>query len=112
MRKLRITLAVAAVTTLVGGGAYGVAQAAATGCRVTYTVGSQWNGGFTGNVSVTNLGDPLNGWTLRWTYGAGQVITQAWNATVTQSGGAVTAVNASYNGPLATNGSVSFGFNA
>ncbi len=30
---------------------------------------------------------------------------------MTQSGAAVTAVNASYNGALATNGSASFGFN-
>ncbi|GAA4709494.1 cellulose-binding domain-containing protein [Phytohabitans rumicis] len=85
--------------------------AAAAGCRVTYTVGSQWGGGFTANVGITNLGDPLTGWTLRWSFGAGQAVTQAWNATVTQSGAAVTAVNMSYNGGLATNGSVSFGFN-
>jgi len=85
--------------------------AAAAGCRVAYTVGSQWAGGFTANVAVTNLGDPLNGWTVRWSFGAGQSVTQAWNAAVTQSGAAVTAVNMSYNGSLATNGSASFGFN-
>jgi hypothetical protein len=62
-------------------------------------------------VNLTNLGDPLASWTLTWSYGAGQQITQAWNATVTQNGSQVTARNASWNGTLATNASTSFGFN-
>jgi hypothetical protein len=98
-------IACAAVATATAG------HAAAPGCRVTYAIGSQWAGGFTADVAVTNLGDPLNGWTLRWSYAAGQTVTQAWNAGVTQSGAAVTAVNASWNGGLATNGSTSFGLN-
>src|SRR6186713_2356566 len=67
------------------------AHAAAAGCQVSYTVSSQWQGGFGASVAVTNLGDPINGWTLRWSFGAGQTVGQAWNATVTQSGAAVTA---------------------
>jgi GH43 family beta-xylosidase len=89
----------------------GTARAATAGCRVDYTVSAQWQGGFGAHVAVTNLGDALSGWTLTWTFGAGQTITQAWNATVAQSGGQVRAGNASYNGALATNGSKSFGFN-
>lgn len=85
--------------------------AAATGCRVTYAVSSQWTGGFGANVSVTNLGDPVTAWTVVWSYSAGQQVTQAWNATVTQSGTQVTARSVSYNGTLATNASASFGFN-
>jgi len=84
---------------------------AATGCRVQYAISSSWPGGFGANVNLTNLGDPLNGWTLVWTYASGQTVTQAWNATVTQAGTQVTARNASYNGALATGGSTSFGFN-
>ncbi|MFG1804326.1 non-reducing end alpha-L-arabinofuranosidase family hydrolase [Micromonospora carbonacea] len=87
------------------------ANAAAAGCSVTYAVSSQWGEGFGANVSITNLGDPVSSWTLTWSYGAGQTVTQAWNATVTQSGAAVTAKNVSYNGSIATNASVSFGFN-
>ncbi|MFF3853627.1 non-reducing end alpha-L-arabinofuranosidase family hydrolase [Micromonospora sp. NPDC002575] len=87
------------------------ANAAAAGCSVSYAVSSQWQDGFGASVSITNLGDPLSSWTLTWSYGAGQQVTQAWNATVTQSGAAVTAKNVSYNGSIATNGSVSFGFN-
>ena len=87
------------------------AQAAAAGCAVSYALSSQWQGGFGAEVRVTNLGDPVNGWTLTWSYGAGQQVTQAWNATVTQSAAQVTARNVSYNGAVATSGTVSFGFN-
>ncbi|MFI1992948.1 non-reducing end alpha-L-arabinofuranosidase family hydrolase [Actinoplanes sp. NPDC020271] len=86
------------------------ADAAAAGCSVNYAVSSQWQGGFNADVSITNLGDALSGWTLTWAYGNGQTVTQAWNATVTQSGSAVTAKNVSYNGAVATGGTVSFGF--
>ena len=65
--------------------------AAAAGCQVTYTVGSTWAGGFSANVGVVNLGDALSSWTLRWSFSAGQTVTQAWDATVTQSASAVTA---------------------
>src|SRR5688500_1070813 len=84
---------------------------AAAGCRVDYAVASQWQGGFGANVTITNLGDPINGWSLVWSYTAGQTVTQAWNATVTQSGAQVTATNVGYNGSIATNATASFGFN-
>src|SRR5690349_8375566 len=71
------------------------ADAATAGCSVNYAVSSQWQGGFGANVSITNLGDPLTSWTLTWSYAAGQTVTQAWNATLTQSGSAVTAKNES-----------------
>jgi hypothetical protein len=88
------------------------AGAAAAGCSVTYAVSSQWQGGFGANVSVTNLGDPLTSWTLTWSFGAGQRVTEFWNTALTQSGSAVTAKNVSYNGAVGTNGTVAFGFNA
>jgi hypothetical protein len=87
------------------------ADAAVAGCAVNYAVSSQWQGGFNADVSITNLGDPLSGWTLTWSFGAGQAVTQAWNTTLTQSGSAVTAKNVGYNGAVATNGTVAFGFN-
>src|SRR5690242_19236515 len=59
---------------------------AATGCRVDYAVTNQWTGGFGASVTVVNLGDPLNGWNLTFTFpAAGQAVTQGWNATWTQS---------------------------
>ncbi|GAB2583469.1 hypothetical protein Aab01nite_84800 [Paractinoplanes abujensis] len=86
------------------------ADAAAAGCSVSYAVSSQWQGGFNADVSITNLGDPLSSWALTWSYGSGQSVSQAWNATVTQSGSAVTARNVGYNGSVATGGQASFGF--
>lgn len=99
---------------------YGIAEALGgtttpppTGaCTAAYGVGSQWNTGFTGNVTISCSGAALSSWKVTWTYGAGQQITQAWNAGCTQSGAAVTCVNASYNGSVPDGGSVSFGFNA
>src|SRR5690349_166987 len=87
------------------------AGAATTGGRADYAASSQWTGGSGANVTITNLGDPVSSWTLTWSFPAGQAVTQAWNATVTQSGARVTANNASYNGSVATNGTVAFGFN-
>ncbi|WP_425570879.1 rhamnogalacturonan lyase family protein [Rugosimonospora acidiphila] len=103
-------VATLSTTGLVTAGALN-AHAASAGCRVDYSVASQWAGGFGANVTVTNLGDPINGWHLTWSFTAGQTITQAWNATVTQSGAAVTAVDAGYNAALATGANTSFGFN-
>ncbi|WP_244937594.1 cellulose binding domain-containing protein [Cellulomonas uda] len=87
------------------------AASAATGCRVDYVVPSQWNGGFTANVKVTNLGDAVSSWLLTWTFPAGQTVTQAWNTSLTQSGATVSARNASYNGSLGTGASAEIGFN-
>ncbi|GAA3929241.1 hypothetical protein Aau02nite_80000 [Amorphoplanes auranticolor] len=111
-----ITIKAGLLCAAVGLAAAGVAatlpaHAAAAGCSVSYTVTSQWQGGFGAAVAVTNLGDPVNGWTLGWSYSAGQQVTQAWNATVTQSGAQVTARNVSYNSTIATGATVSFGFN-
>ena len=104
------TMGVAAL--MVGAGVVASANAyAATGCRVVYTVASQWPGGFTANVDVTNLGDPINGWNLKWAFASGQQVTQAWSASITASGSQVTATNVSYNAAIATNATVSFGFN-
>jgi non-reducing end alpha-L-arabinofuranosidase len=84
---------------------------AATGCRVDYQITNQWGGGFGANVSVTNLGDPVDGWRVGWTFAAGQGIAQIWNATATASGSSVTATNVSYNATIASGATTQFGFN-
>ncbi|MGX1476853.1 UNVERIFIED_CONTAM: endo-1,4-beta-xylanase [Streptomyces canus] len=81
-------------------------------CTAAYSVTSQWNTGFTGQVKISCSGAALSSWKVGWTYGAGQRITQAWNATCTQSGTAVSCANAAYNGTVPDGGSVTFGFNA
>ncbi len=115
MRRPRVTVAlIAAGVVPVASAAVATALpagAAAAGCSVEYTVTSRWQGGLGADVAITNLGDPLTGWKLTWAYAAGQTVTQAWNATVTQSGSAVTATNAAYNGSVATGATVAFGFN-
>jgi len=84
---------------------------AAVGCQVTYSVPSQWGGGFIGNITIRNLGDPINGWTLRWSFGAGQTAREGWGATYAQSGSQVTATNVDWSASLPTNGTQSIGFN-
>ncbi|MCM0639371.1 cellulase family glycosylhydrolase [Cellulomonas wangsupingiae] len=96
---------------LLGGAMTAAGAAAGAGCRVDYTTPAQWPGGFTADVKVTNLGDPINGWQVAWTFPSGQRVTQAWNATTTTSGDRVVATAASYNAALATSATVSFGFN-
>ncbi|MGW0564969.1 cellulase family glycosylhydrolase [Streptomyces sp. NPDC003016] len=84
---------------------------AATGCRVDYTVTNQWQGGFQAGVKVTNLGDPLSGWTLKFTMpDAGQKVVQGWSGTWSQSGSTVTAVSADWNRTLATGATADMGF--
>ncbi|MEV4642228.1 glycoside hydrolase family 6 protein [Actinoplanes sp. NPDC049548] len=106
--------AAAAVTLLTGAGiAVAAAQAsAAAGCRVTYSV-NQWSTGFTANLAVTNLGDPISGgWTLAWDFAGNQRVTQGWNGTFTQSGRHVSVAAPSYANSLATNATATLGFNA
>ena len=97
---------VLAVTTATGG-------TPGTGtCRVTYST-NDWSTGFTGSVTLTNTGSTaVNPWSLQWTYSAGQQVTQAWSARVTQSGTAVTATGETWSPSLAPGATVTFGFNA
>jgi acetylxylan esterase len=80
-------------------------------CHVTYTKTSEWTGGFVANVTINDTGtSAINGWKLTFTFPGDQKITNAWNATVTQSGTSVTATNASYDGTISPGGNVSLGF--
>ncbi|MGW1812142.1 cellulase family glycosylhydrolase [Streptomyces sp. NPDC002125] len=110
MKRLLALLATCA--TILGlTAALGPQAAAATGCKVDYTVTSQWTGGFQGGVKITNLGAPVNGWTLAFTMpDPGQKIAQGWNATWSQSGSAVTVTGVDWNRTLATGASADLGF--
>lgn len=94
-----------------GSGSGGGGGPSTDGCTAAYAVTSQWNTGFTGQVTISCSGGTLSSWKADWTFGAGQRVTQAWNATCTQSGAAVSCSNASYNGTVPDGGSVTFGFN-
>ena len=112
--RRRAAIAIAATAGLVAAGgtlAAVTAQAASTGCSVSYSISSQWQGGFGASVTITNLGASISSWTLTWSFGAGQTITQLWNGAFTQSGANVTVNNLSYNGSIATGANTNFGFN-
>jgi lysophospholipase L1-like esterase len=80
-------------------------------CTATYKMVGQWNEGFQGEVSVRNGTTAAKStWTATFSFGNGQVVSQAWGATVTQSAAAVTAKNEAWNGSLAAGASTTFGF--
>jgi cellulase/cellobiase CelA1 len=79
-------------------------------CTATYFRREEWAGAFRGEVRVTAGPAGLAGWSVSWTLGAGQGVTQSWNADVTTSGTSVTARNVPWNGTLAPGATATFGF--
>src|SRR5690348_15124027 len=74
---------------------------AAAACTVVYRVQSQWTGGFTGDIAITNTGDAMTSWRLEYDFpDAAQRVTQGWSGVYTQSGQHVTVNNAAWNGNL------------
>ncbi|MGC5053670.1 glycoside hydrolase family 6 protein [Micromonospora sp. DT48] len=110
----RRAVALAGASALVAGGLVTLpvtAAHAATQCDVTYTT-NDWQGGFTANISIRNVGDALSSWTLGFTFpDSNQRLVQGWSARWSQSGSNVTAQNESWNGNLASGASVDIGFN-
>jgi hypothetical protein len=87
------------------------ATAAATGCTATYSTQSEWSGGFVGSVTVTDSGSTaLTAWTVTFSFGGDQKVTNNWNSSLVQSLEYVTASSLGYNGSVAPAGSTSFGF--
>ncbi|WP_410590130.1 cellulase family glycosylhydrolase [Amycolatopsis sp. lyj-23] len=113
MKRSIAALATAGATVLGGTAVLAMpeASAAAQGCRVDYTVTNQWQGGFQAGVKITNLGDSVTGWSLKFTFpDAGQKVAQGWNATWSQSGATATAANADWNRTLGTGAVADLGF--
>lgn len=82
-------------------------------CTASYQVNSDWGNGFTVTVAVTNSGSvATKTWTVSWTFGGNQTITNSWNAAVTQNGQSVTARNMSYNNVIQPGQNTTFGFQA
>lgn len=109
----RLPAAIAAVAVGIGAAAVAVLgpgpdASAASGCQATYRV-NQWSGGFVAYIDVTAGTSPVHGWTVTWTYSAGQQITSSWSAQVSQAGSAVTATSMSYNADLAAGATTEFG---
>lgn len=67
--------------------------------------GTAGSGGFQAAITISNQGaTAINGWTLRWSFANGQVISQLWNGSPTQSGAGVSVTNLSYNATIAAGG--------
>lgn len=107
-----LLLALAMAPAVAGSTPAAAAQAAA--CAATAHIDAQWGTGASGGqvvtVTVVNT-SPVAGtkWTVTWALGAAQRIMSAWNAVVSVSGTAATAVNTPYNGALAPGASTAFG---
>ncbi|WP_327107664.1 glycoside hydrolase family 6 protein [Nonomuraea glycinis] len=90
---------------------------AAVACDVVYTpntwTSSPGQGGFTANLTLKNLGDPLTAWTLAFDFPTTtqRYTPSGWGANWSQSGTRVTGTNMPYNGALATGAAVTVGFN-
>jgi len=81
------------------------------GCSATYAIQNDWGNGFVAGVTVRNNGtSTIRGWRVTWTFGGSQKVTNSWGATVGQSGTAVTATDAGWNGSLGAGATAQFGF--
>ncbi|WP_181361726.1 glycoside hydrolase family 48 protein, partial [Streptomyces sp. MA5143a] len=103
-----VVAALALPLTMLGTGS-SPAAAAAVACNVDYKT-NDWGSGFTAELTLTNRGtEAINGWTLTYSYAGNQTLTGGWSGSWSQSGKAVTAKNASWNGTIAVGASVSTG---
>jgi uncharacterized protein (DUF1800 family) len=114
-RGLRLALFALAILLIAGSvGELKKTQGQSTSsCNGSYRETTFWPIGFQGEVTVTNTGPAINGWTVTFTFPTTtQTIYELWNGSYTQTGQNVTVTNASYNPNIPTGGSVTFGFNA
>lgn len=86
------------------------AAAGAAACRVDYAMAST-DTRFTVDVTITNTGGAtIDGWTLRFTLAAGQVITVVRNAVLGRERGRWVAANVATNGVVPPGASANLGF--
>lgn len=113
-RSRKVMLIMAAATMVAGAGVATqmVAHADTPACKVRYTVVSQTSVTFTAEVAVTNLGDAITPWALKWSFDSGQAVTSGWNGVFSQNGTRVTVTNARRTTRLRKDRNVTVGFNA
>jgi hypothetical protein len=78
------------------------------GATCTYRF-DQWDVGYVAYVTVNG---PTSGWSIAFTLGANNTISNSWNANITGTGTSRTATNVSHNGNLAAGQSTQWGFQA
>ncbi|MGI5380315.1 cellulose binding domain-containing protein [Streptomyces sp. CA-251387] len=81
-------------------------------CTASFRTVSSWQGGYQGEVTVTNApASAASGWTATVVPADGARLTQVWDGTLTRSAdGRATIANASWNGRLEPGATVKFGF--
>ncbi|MGR4849106.1 GDSL-type esterase/lipase family protein [Streptomyces sp. LARHCF252] len=81
-------------------------------CTARFRSVSSWQGGYQGEVTVTNTSaSAASGWTATVVPAGGARLTQVWNGThTTAADGTATVTNAAWNGALAPGASATFGF--
>ncbi|WP_334313672.1 cellulose binding domain-containing protein [Streptomyces sp. HD] len=81
-------------------------------CTAAFRTVNSWQGGFQGEVTVTNApASSASGWTATVVPPDGVRLTQVWDGTLSNTpDGRATVSNASWNGTLAPGASVTFGF--
>src|SRR5688500_8610281 len=67
-RRVAVAGAVVSLTAATLGIGLSAPAGAAPGCRVDYTPNDWGGGGFGAGVKITNLGDAVSGWTLKFTF--------------------------------------------
>ncbi|MDG6106987.1 cellulose binding domain-containing protein [Dactylosporangium aurantiacum] len=112
-------VSIASNTVTVTGGTSGPSSPAASpsssappvlSCRARFTYTSVWATGFVADVTITNTGTtPITDWVITFSFGGDQRVSQAWNATFSQSGAAVTLTRADWNRIIPPGGSVTVG---
>jgi chitinase len=86
---------------------------AATSPSATFSKDSAWDTGYTARYTI-KAGDSaaLNGWKVEFDLPAGSSVGTFWDSLLTTSGQHFSFINREYNGSVAPNGTVTFGFNA
>ncbi len=79
-------------------------------CSATYVTENNWGSGAQVGLTIKNGGSAVTSWKVCWTYTGGEVINNAWDGVASPTSGSVCISNASYNGNLASGGSVKVGF--
>lgn len=81
-------------------------------CTASFRAVSAWQGGYQGEVTVTNAStSAVSGWTATVAPADGARLTQVWNGSFTTADdGTVTVTHAGWNGTLAPGASATFGF--
>jgi endo-1,4-beta-xylanase len=75
---------------------------------VHYQASPQGSNNFIANLTITNTGTAtIQGWTLVFSFAAGQSISSGWNGHFTQNGARVSVTNKGSNATIAPGSSVS-----